>query len=379
MAWAITTDVLTAAVAMAAAGALLVVTAPQSLGPGNRRGSALVVAILGAFLALVALTTYGQTRDRARNVNFNVTEQLGLDRELPMRVLFLLSGAREPARNVYRAPVAPSAVTGAADDCVHSAGPGRVLPAATQNNVQKLGAWLDAHEGEVSGAAIRVASCRAALQALRWDVVGARATLLLSSKPERSGAMLYLLTAPNVVSARPAEITRYLAAMGDNTRYEQGLNAAAHFADLARVAGDVQTEATWRQRIVQPTGQAAMAALLARPAYTDGSISGRVHVPLSGWRVGLIAAPDPSVGGELQAPRNESGVLANMVTATDVTADGRFSFTGLRDGYYALALLGPEGSSARVSGRVQVKGDPGVFRLEANRKAKDVGTIEVTF
>ncbi|MFI5279325.1 MAG: hypothetical protein ACHQU1_02425 [Gemmatimonadales bacterium] len=379
MAWAITTDALTAAVAMAAAGALLVVTAPQSLGPGNRRGSALIVGILAAFLALVSLTTYGQTKERARAVNYNVTEQIGLDREVPMRVGFLLSGGHETTRNVYREPVAPSAVTGAAEDCVHAAGPGRSLPAASLSNVQKLGAWLDSHGSEVSGASIRVATCRAALQALRWDVEGARATLLLSQKPERSGAMLYQMTAPNVSSARPAQLSQLVAALGDNARYEQGPFAPSHLADLARIAGDSQAEATWRQRVVQVVTQSAMTALPARAAYKDGSVSGHVRVQLAGWRIGLIAAPDPTFGGELIAPRNEGGVLANMVTATDVAADGRFSFTGLRDGYYALALLGPEGSSARISSRVNVKGDPGVFRLDAQHKAKDVGTIEVTF
>jgi hypothetical protein len=131
--------------------------------------------------------------------------------------------------------------------------------------------------------------------------------------------------------------------------------------------------------VVQLVTQSAMTALPARAAYRDGSVTGRVRIPLAGWRIGLIAAPDPTFGGELVAPRNEGTVLANMVTATDVLADGRFSFTGLRDGYYALALLGPEGSSARVSGRVQVKGDPGMFHLDAQRKTKDVGTIEVTF
>jgi hypothetical protein len=379
MAWAITTDALTAAVAMAAAGALLVVTAPQSLGPGNRRGSALIVGILGALLALVSLTTYGQTRERARAVNYNVTEQLGLDHESPMRVTFLLSGGREPGRSVYRQPVSPSSATGAADDCVHAAGPGRALPAASQNNVVKLGAWLDSHGGEVSGAAIRVTTCRAALQALRWDVEGARATLLMSPKPERSGAMIFLLTAPNISSARPAQLSQLVAAMGDNARYEQGPNAPQHLADLARIAGDSLTETMWRQRAVQLVTQSAMAALPARAAYKDGSVSGRVHIPLAGWRIGLIAAPDPTFGGELNAPRNEGGVLANMVTATDLLPDGRFSFTGLRDGYYALALLGPEGSSARVSSRVKVRGDPGVFRLDAGHKARDIGTVEVTF
>lgn len=55
--WAMSTDILTAAVAMAVAGALLTVTAPQSLGPGNRRGGALIGAVFGLFLALVSATT----------------------------------------------------------------------------------------------------------------------------------------------------------------------------------------------------------------------------------------------------------------------------------------------------------------------------------
>jgi len=60
--WAVSSDVLTAAVAMACAGALLVFTAPQSLGPGNRRGSALVAGILAAAVAVVA----GERGRRAR-------------------------------------------------------------------------------------------------------------------------------------------------------------------------------------------------------------------------------------------------------------------------------------------------------------------------
>lgn len=378
-AWVVTTDALTAGIAMAVAGALLVVTAPQSLGPGNRRGSAAVVAVLGAILAVVSLTTYGETQERSRSLNFNVTDELQLDKTVPMRGAFLLAGGRDPHRMVFRQPIVPSAVTGIADDCLHNPGLDRRLPAATAANVVKLNAWIDAHRDEVSGAGIRVASCRAALQALRWDVEAARGGVLLSRRPERAGAMTYQMTAPNISSARPAEISRYIAAMGDNARYEQGSMAPQRFAELARIAGDTRAEAMWRRQMIQGPGQAAMAALLARPAYTDGTISGRVRIGLTGWRIGLVVAPDPTVGGELAAPRNEGGVLASMVTATDLGADGRFSFTGLRDGYYALALLGPEGSSTRLSSRVQVKGDPGVFHLEPTRKSKDVGVIEVTF
>jgi hypothetical protein len=371
--WALSSDVLTAAVAMAAAGALLIVTAPQSLGPGNRRGSALIVAILGAFLAVVAMTTWSVTQERARSVNFNVTEQLQLDKTAPTRAAFLLSGGATPGRTVYRQPVVPS---GTADDCMHKA-EDRQLPAATTANVQKLGAWLDAHGNEVTGAAIRVASCRAALQALRWDVESARASIFLSPHPERIGAWTYNVAVPNVSSATPSQLARIIGALGDNTRYEQGSQAAQRFADLARIAGDSAAESAWRQRIIQPSSQAAMATLLARPSYSDGSITGRIQAGGRGWRVGLLAAADPSMGAELNVPRGEGGVLASMISAATVASDGRFSFTGLRDGYYVLAVLAPETGTSLS--RVAVKGDPGVFRLDPQHKLKDVGTVTVTF
>src|SRR5262249_492489 len=132
-----------------------------------------------------------------------------------------------------------------------------------------------------SGTAIRVASCRAALQALRWDVEAARAGILMSPRPERSGAMMYNLIAPNISSARPAALSRYLQALGDVNRYEEGGQAAERMADLARIAGDNRAEAFWRQRTTSPAS--AMAALLARPAYTDGSVTGRLKIAMPGW------------------------------------------------------------------------------------------------
>lgn len=376
--WAMSSDVLTAAVAMAVAGTMLIVTAPQSLGPGNRRGSAMAGGVLGAFLAVVSLTTYSVTGTRAATVNFNPTEELQLDRTAPSRAGIVLAGAATPSsQRVYRMPILPA---GTSDDCVHGAGDDRPLPAATAANVQKLSAWLDQH-GEVSGASIRVASCRAALQTLRWDVEAARAGIMLSRHPERIGAMTYLLAAPNIGSAAPGQLRQLLNAMSDTERYQHGTEAAQRFADLARIAGDTALEVSWRQRIIQGTGAAGMATMLARPAYVDGSISGRVQANGAGWRVGLLVAPDPSSGSEpaSSAPRAEGIILSVMVAAKDIGADGRFSFTGLRDGYYMLALLAPEGSSAPAMSSVQVRGDPGVFRLETARKVKDVGVIAVTY
>ena len=374
--WAMSSDVLTAAVAMAFAGALLVTTAPQSLGPGNRRSSALLAGIVGAFLAVVAMTTYSVTKKRAAAVNYNVTEELQLDRQSPPRAMVMLSGATTPSgQRVHRVPVVPTAT---ADDCQHGGGE-RELPAATAANVQKLSAWLISHEAEVSGKSVRVANCRAALQTLRWEVEPARSGILMTQHPERSGFMTYYLSAPNVGSAAPAQLRRILESMSDTARYQHGAEAAQRFADLARIAGDTALEASWRQRIIQPTS-AALASLLARPAYSDGSISGRVQAASAGWRVGLLVAADPTSGAEAPSPpRAEGPILSLMVAATDVGSDGRFSFTGLRDGYYSLALLSPEGSSAQSLTSLVVRGDPGVFRLEPGRKARDVGVIAVTY
>ncbi len=378
--WAMKTDILTAAVAMAVAGVMLVVTAPQSLGPGNRRGSAMLGAILGALLALVAFTTYSDTNKRAATVNYNVTEQLQLQSDAPARAIISLTGASTPAnRRVARMPIVPTQST--ADDCMHQSGDERQLPAATAANVQKLGAWLDAHGSEVSGASIRVTSCRAALQALRWEPAQAREGILLSPRPERTGFLTYYIAAPNISSATPAALSRILRSLSDTARYLHGSEAAPRFADLARIAGDTALEASWRQRIIQPAASASMASLLARPAYSDGSVSGRLQSAKTGWRIGLLAVADPSTGTDVtqNTPRNEGQVLSSMVAAQDIGADGKFNFTGLRDGFYQLALLAPEGSQPASMTHLTVRSDPGVFRLEPARKAKDVGVIAVEY
>lgn len=377
--WAVTSDVLTAGVAMAVAGALLILTAPQSLGPGNRRGSAAVAAVLGAFLAVVALSTYGTTRSRQAEVTANPVAALQLDRSAPPRTPVLLAGQRlAPTRRlVSHATGIPFAT---ADDCVHSSEE-RALPAATLTNVRKLTAWLDAHHGEVNGMAIRVASCRAALMALRWDPEGARAGIFLSDRPQRTGPVTYLYAMSGLGSPTPANLRRILAALTDTSRYQHGSEAATRFANYARIAGDSAMEAAWRQRAIAPTSPSDLTTLRPRPAYTSGTVSGRLASNHSGWRIGLLVADDPSSGADptQAAPRSEIAVLGSMVAAADLGSDGRFSFTGLRDGFYMLALLSPEGANFASLGNIQVRGDPGVFPMDPNHSSKDLGTITVNY
>jgi hypothetical protein len=68
-----------------------------------------------------------------------------------------------------------------------------------------------------------------------------------------------------------------------------------------------------------------------------------------------------------------------MATSTDVGPDGRFTFRGLRDGYYVIALMGPEGSGTQQMQTLQVRGDPGFIRMEPARSTKDIGTIAVDY
>jgi hypothetical protein len=131
VAWAVGTDVLTAAAAMALCGALLVTTSPQTLGPSNRRGSAIVAVVLAAFLLVTAGTTWSQTKERADAVHASAVTALGLDVNAPVRTPVLLLGQKTPtserliARNVTR----PDAT---ADDCANASDlEDRVLPAAT--------------------------------------------------------------------------------------------------------------------------------------------------------------------------------------------------------------------------------------------------------
>jgi hypothetical protein len=374
--WAISADLLTAAVAMAVAGAMLVATAPQSLGPGNRRAAAIVAGILGAFLAVVAFSTSGVTRQRARTVNVNITEQLQLERTGTARSVILLGGPGLPAsRRVVRMPTVPTAT---ADDCVHGDLEARALPAATVANIQRLTAWLESQGNAVTGATIRAASCRAALLALRWDIEAARAAIFEAPQPARIGALTYYLAVPNIAAATPAQLRRLLLALGDRSRYLHGSEAPRRFADLARMAGDTALEGTWRRQVVD---EGAAGMMPARPAYTDGTIAGRLVVPQRGWRVGLLVAPDPTSGldAEAAAPRAEGSVHSYMVTSVSTGPDGRFTFAGLRDGSYLLALLSPDGESPADLRNLSVRGDPGVFQLEPGRKAKDVGTITVSF
>lgn len=378
--WAVSSDVLTAATALALAGSLLIVTAPQSLGPGNRRGSAIVSGVLALFLIVVAATTWSTTRARAREVNANVVDSLKLDHTAPTRTPVLLLGqtVAMSRRLVTGAVTTP---TSTADDCVHPGSDERVLPASTKANIQRLSAWLDTHPDEVSGLAVRVASCRAALQALRWEPEAAREGIFLSRHPERIGALTYLYAMSGLTTSTPAFLARELRALADSTRFQYGAEASRRFANLARVAGDTAAEAAWRQRSLTPPTPEEMATLRARPAYTDGVVTGRVSTSTAGWRVALLLAdePGPASDPEMQAPRSEGSILASMVSAADVGADGRFSFGGLRDGYYQLALLSPEGTGVGQLARVTLRGDPGVFRLDPSRKMKDVGTIALSY
>lgn len=378
VAWAVGTDVLTAAAAMALCGALLVTTSPQTLGPANRRGAAIVAVVLAAFLLVTAGTTWSQTKERADAVHASAVAALGLDVTTPVRTPVLLSGQRTAtaerliARNVTKPDVT-------ADDCAHASDlEDRVLPAATAGNVQKLDAWLDAHGDEVSGLAIRVASCRAALQALRWEPDAAREGIFLSRHPERIGALTYLYAMTGLSTPRPATQRRLLGALQDTTRFREGAEAPSRFTNLARVAGDTATEASWRQRESQPS-QSSL--LRSRPAYVDGTVSGRVVTPQRGWRIALLVADDPGSGADptQSAPRTEGTILTSMVAATDVAPDGAFSFNGLRDGYYQLALLSPEGLGVPQLARMSVRGDPGVFQLAPTARTKNVGTISLAF
>ena len=378
--WAVSSDVLTAATAMALAGSLLIVTAPQSLGPGNRRGSAIVSGIVALFLIVVAATTWSTTQARAREVNVNVVTDLQLDRTAPARTPVLLAGqALSAARRLVARPLIEPTTT--ADDCLHPGGDSRVLPARTENNVHKLTTWLQTHQDDVSGMAIRVASCRAALQALLWEPDSARAGIFQSRHPERIGALTYLYAMAGVSTAAPAALRRTIAALGDTTRFQHGVEAPMHFMELARLAGDTAAEGAWRQLILTPATAQEMATLPARPAYTDGVVSGRIQTSTPGWRIALLIADEPGAGSDptTQAPRSEGSILSSMVTAADVGADGRFSFSGLRDGYYQLALLSPSGTGVPQLTKLVVKNDPGVFQLAPTRKVKDVGTVSLAY
>jgi len=378
--WAVSSDVLTAATALALAGSLLIVTAPQSLGPGNRRGSAVVSGVLALFLIVVAATTYSTTQARAREVNQNVVTRLQLDRSAPNRTPVLLAGASLPtSRRLIARPL--STPTSTADDCVHPGSDERVLPADTKANEQKLTAWIDTHRDEVSGLAIRATSCRVAIQALRWEPEAARAGIFLSPHPELTGAMTYLYAMSGINTPAPGFARQMLRALGDSTKYQYGAGAAKQFAELAHVAGDAAAEAAWRERSVSPSTAGEAATLRPRPAYVDGVVSGRLVTKTPGWRVALLIADEPGPGVDplLQSPRSEGAILSSMVTAADVGTDGRFSFTGLRDGYYQLAALSPEGTGVGQLVKLVVRGDPGVFRLDPSRKTKDLGTISLTY
>jgi hypothetical protein len=378
--WAVSSDVLTAAAALALAGSLLIVTAPQSLGPGNRRGSAIVSGVLTLFLAMVAATTWSTTQARAREVNVNVVTALNLDHTAPVRTPVLLAGqSLTAARRIVTRPLFTPTTT--ADDCMHPGTDTRNLPSTSDANIQKLTTWLNMHPDDVSGMAIRVASCRAALQALRWDPEAARQGIFLSTHPERIGALTYLYAMAGVSTPTPAFLRRELAALADTARFQEGPEAAERFAALARVAGDSAAEATWRQREVTPPTPEELATLRARPGYTDGAVTGRVVTSTPGWRIALLIADEPGFGSDplTQAPRSEGNILSSMVAATDLGKDGRFAFGGLRDGYYQLALLSPDGTGVGQLAKLVVKNDPGVFQLAPARKTKDVGTVTLTY
>ena len=335
--------------------------------------------MLALFLIVVAATTYSTTQARAREVNENVVSRLQLDRTAPARTPVLLAGQSFVAsRRLIARPLTTPTTT--ADECVHPGGDERLLPATTKANEMKLTTWLGTHRDEVSGIAIRAASCRAAIQALRWEPEAARTGIFLSPHPERIGALTYLYAMSGITTPAPAFMRQVIKALSDSSRFQYGAEAGKRFVGLAHLAGDEAAEVAWRQFISQATAGEA-ATMRPRPAYVDGVISGRLVTTTPGWRVGLLVAdePGPGVDPTLQAPRSEGAILSSMVTATDAAKDGRFTFTGLRDGYYQLAVLSPEGAGIGQFVKLVVRNDPGVFRLDPTRKNKDLGTISLSY
>ena len=338
---------------LALAGALAVISAPQSMGAHTRSGGASGGAALLALLLLLGWHTARTTAARVREAAPDVVAALDLATTAPARPIILLLGDRLAARRVPpRQALAPLKL---ADDCAPTTAYGDArLPAASDDNLAKLGAWLAAHRTEVSALAARVTGCRVAILARLFRPEEARAQIFGDPEPARVGSFAVSFGLRGLAEGPPsAAANHWIRVVGDTTRW------------LATQSG--------RERL-------ARARSVATAAFA-GVVTGRLAVAgAPAWRVALVAGVDPAVGTDpvLLAPRSDGQVLLTTAQATVPGADGTFTFSGVAPGWYQLALLAPAGTDPVRLSALSVQADPGQFSVVAAAR-RDLGTIRLIF
>jgi len=339
---------------LALAGALAVIGAPQSMGAHSRSGAAAVGAVILLVLLALGWNTARGTARRVADAAPDVVSTLGLTPEAPPRPIVLLLGEAGAARRVPpRQALAPVRL---APDCAPAPAWGEPrLPAASDENLAKLDAWMAGHRAEVSGLAARVAGCRVALLARLFRPAEARAQVFDETEPARIG-IFALSFALRGIGEGPATAdgARWLAAVADTARW------AATAEGRARLA-------RWRA---------------ARPRGLEGEVRGRLDAPdPARWRIALAAGAAPGSGIEafLVAPRTDGQVLLGVAQAVTPGPDGFFDFRGVAPGWYQLALLAPAGTEPVRLGALSVRNDPGQFSLAAGPVRRDLGTIRLSF
>jgi hypothetical protein len=347
--WILASTGVVGALALALAGAVAVVGAPQSVGPASRAGAALAAALTLLLLLLAGWLTAASARNRIGAAAPDVVAELGLRTDGPARPIVLLMGAGRAGLRVPRRQVLQPHQL-AADCAPLPEHRDRSLPAASEENLALIDAWLASHPDEVSGLAARVLGCRAGILSRLFRAEDARRQIFGDARPARVGFFGFRFAVQSVVdlSGDPS-VAEHARALEDSTRFV-----------LSPAMADSLRERRARTQAV-------------------GAVAGRLMAPAAeAWRLALTAAPPAGTNPWLVAPRSDGLALRYVLRAASPGPEGAFRFDSVVSGAYFLALLAPEGTDPVRLAALSVSGDPGQFVVPAGGR-RDLGIIRISY
>jgi hypothetical protein len=176
-----------------------------------------------------------------------------------------------------------------------------------------------------------------------------------------------------------------LEALSDDKLYRIPGHAALGLAKAWARFGDLPRARSWLDAArANATGadldEAKKYSLPARPPLVAGRVKGRVALrgrsgaPIL---VGLFQVPDESKSSE--PPGHGTGVLVRLAGSTPAGRGGRFEFSNLSAGRYALGFLLPAESVPPNARGAKVSRQPGIVLVDSAHPRPDLGTIELSF
>ena len=333
--------------AFALAGAMAVLSAPQSVGRAQRLAAGGVAALLLAGQLASGWRAQRIAHRVAAEVEPDVVGDLGLATTGGTRAVAMLAGGGRLLVPLRTEGHDVDAVR-LDRECRTADGP---MPAPTDSNVDRVERTLGRTAGDVSVRASRTLACLVAMRAMRFEPDQARAALFADRATARLPAMTLAAAARGLVDPQIGlAFATFRAVLADTARFTSPRDLRAHLLRL-------ESGADLGDAVVEGTLAADHAAA---------------------WRVGLVRGAESGASGPsgTHAPLSEDQVLRYMAAAVSPDEQGRFTITGVAAGAWELALLAPHGLSASGLAALSVQGDPGQFVVRAAER-RDLGTIQL--